>query len=1435
MVPLIQAPDGRAAAPSAAVRQVRSIEADRLGISHPAGLAFSVAANRFLVVPFPPTADGRNPSAEMVSISPREKRTGAGSVAADIANPLNFTFDNKNNSVLMLQFPENRLIEIGMTAEGDPDPRTLTSYDVQYLGLQDPQGLSVDPASGDLLVFDRAAHRIIRVAPAPGARFAGGRVTSIALQGVDLPGLRGVAFDPRTTHFYLLSPALRTLYEFAQSGAILAERNLSKFNLRDPRGLCFAPSGDLTDDPQKLSLYIADSGRTAATDGHDSRPARGSIVELSLTQPLTLAAAETTTPVALVRTIDTSQFSPPSPDPAGICYIDDTDTLLVSDSEVNEMSIFTGDNLFEMSRDGVLLATLSTLSLTTEPTGVAYNPLNRHLYFSDDNEARIIEIDPGPDGAYATADDIVSIVDSGRFDNYDPEGITFDTWRGVLFIADGVNSEVYRIDPGANGLFDGIPPDGDDQVTRFDTERLGVVDPEGIAFDSDNGLLYIIGEPAYLLAHITADGQLARMIDISAAQPFESAGLAYAPGSNNPDALNIYLTDRGWDNNVDPLENDGKIYELSLPPYTNAPPFVALPIAQIVVLPDRAQLDSRVFDDGLPNPPGALSVTWTLADGPAAVTFADAGSSETTASFAAPGLYLLRLNVTDGELTASAETTVLVVESMLAATADASVSIHDADSNLGSAHVLEAESLSDGSRQKLAYLRFEVTSLNGPAAAAYVGLKVSDPSQFGGSIHLVTDHSWEEGTITYNNKPEYDSQALDRFAAIGTGDVVLFDVSQAVGGNGTYDFTVLGGEPWSGSCAGGNDGAMGDSSDPGYNAANAAGEKIYFSQFSPIEDGIVSFLHYEEFSTAAAIRAGIYDAGGGLLSSCDEQSGTNSNPSVEMHCALEPPVCLESGQNYHLGVWVGKDGWAGTAYGGPGSGTYYNSDVTALPSSLNLPGERESGSTSIRITANNSANSFYPGITTGDVAGFFSRENPESQPTLNIYTVDANPFVANDDPDAATTPENTPVTTSNVLLNDQLTETAVINSFDPVSVNGGSVADNGDGTFLYTPALYYNGSDSFTYALSDDDGQTSTATVTVNVLPENSGLPVAVDDPEAASTSEDTPTTTSNVLLNDQLVDNATISGFSVTSATGGTLAYNGDGTFDYVPALNFSGSDSFTYTLSDDDNETSTATVTVDVIPVNDAPVADAMSIETAEDTVISGTLGAGDVDGDSLSYRLDAAASNGTANVNADGTYSYTPASSYTGEDSFSFVVNDGSVDSAPATVSILVMPLTGGTCEDGSGGIIGDSFDLGVNASNPQGETVYFSSFTPVQAGSVSYLHYEEYSTAAGVRAALYDTQGIMLAACVEQAGNNSNPSVEMHCALPQPVCLKSGQTYYLGVWVGDDRWAGSAYGGAGTGTFYNRKVSSLPSVLQLPGRRESGTTSLRMTANNSPDTF
>jgi VCBS repeat-containing protein len=225
------------------------------------------------------------------------------------------------------------------------------------------------------------------------------------------------------------------------------------------------------------------------------------------------------------------------------------------------------------------------------------------------------------------------------------------------------------------------------------------------------------------------------------------------------------------------------------------------------------------------------------------------------------------------------------------------------------------------------------------------------------------------------------------------------------------------------------------------------------------------------------------------------------------------------------------------------------------------------------------------------------------------------------------------------------------------------------GFFHYTPAANYNGTDSFTFRASDGKADSAPATVTIAVLSVNDA-PVAADD--AASTAEDTPKVIA-VQANDSDVDGDTlkVAVASVTEPGHGTVTVNDDGTLTYRPETNFFGSDSFRYRADDGAAESNEAIVTVTVKPVNDAPVAVDSSVATDEDSPLAGTLGASDVEGDALSFSLAGNGAHGTASVQPDGSYLYTPAADFYGTDSFSFRANDGSADSNAAIVRVQVLP--------------------------------------------------------------------------------------------------------------------------------------------------------------------
>ena len=242
---------------------------------------------------------------------------------------------------------------------------------------------------------------------------------------------------------------------------------------------------------------------------------------------------------------------------------------------------------------------------------------------------------------------------------------------------------------------------------------------------------------------------------------------------------------------------------------------------------------------------------------------------------------------------------------------------------------------------------------------------------------------------------------------------------------------------------------------------------------------------------------------------------------------------------------------------------------------------------------------------------------------------------------------------------------------------GGTLADNGNGTWTYTPPDSFNGQVGLAYSVSDGT-TTVAATATITVAEVNDPPTAAAD---TASTSEEAAVTilAATLLANDSDPEGDTLTLVSVQGAVGGSVALDGGGNVVFTPAANFNGMASFSYTISDGTN-TATQQVSVSVAAVNDAPVAGAAGFTTDLGVALSGALSATDIDGDALTYSLSSGPANGTATVAADGAYTYSAADGFSGADSFIFAVSDGA-ESSTAVVSITVNPanLIAGTAGD------------------------------------------------------------------------------------------------------------------------------------------------------------
>jgi len=234
---------------------------------HAAGMAFSPAATIFLMLAENGTDQPGEESANLTMISPFEELIGSANLPT-IANPINMAFDSKANRLLLFDTASQELIAIKADQDGYVDPAVLNRFEAQQFGVQNPQGMAVDPVSGALFILSGADSRIVWIKPDAQGGFDGaaalaeGRISQIGLSGLDLGALQGLAFNPTDGHLYVLNPVQLKLYEVSEAGQLVATRDMSALDLefRDPQGIVFAPSADLTDDPAQMHLFLMDSG-----------------------------------------------------------------------------------------------------------------------------------------------------------------------------------------------------------------------------------------------------------------------------------------------------------------------------------------------------------------------------------------------------------------------------------------------------------------------------------------------------------------------------------------------------------------------------------------------------------------------------------------------------------------------------------------------------------------------------------------------------------------------------------------------------------------------------------------------------------------------------------------------------------------------------------------------------------------------------------------------------------------------------------------------------------------------------------------------------------------------------------------------------------------------------------------------------------------------
>jgi len=309
----------------------------------------------------------------------------------------------------------------------------------------------------------------------------------------------------------------------------------------------------------------------------------------------------------------------------------------------------------------------------------------------------------------------------------------------------------------------------------------------------------------------------------------------------------------------------------------------------------------------------------------------------------------------------------------------------------------------------------------------------------------------------------------------------------------------------------------------------------------------------------------------------------------------------------------------------------------------------------------------------------FSYQASDGQTNGNQVTVQITVTPQNDPPVAASDSYNTSqdlsltVSAPGVLGNDSDPEGSTLTVTLVAGTANGTLSLYPTGAFAYIPNSGFTGTDQFTYTNSDGNLNSLPAVVTINISQVNTP-PVAVSD--TYSLDEDIALNISSpgVLGNDTVAENQSLSAILVQGPSHGTLTLNSNGAFLFTPYANYAGSDQFTYQVSDGQATSGTVIVSLIIQPVNDSPNASNDSYSTPANTVLSiaapGVLSNDtDIDSIALTTSLVVAAAHGDITLDPDGSFEYNPDTDYSGGDSFSYVVNDGSINSESAIVTITI----------------------------------------------------------------------------------------------------------------------------------------------------------------------
>jgi gliding motility-associated-like protein len=269
-------------------------------------------------------------------------------------------------------------------------------------------------------------------------------------------------------------------------------------------------------------------------------------------------------------------------------------------------------------------------------------------------------------------------------------------------------------------------------------------------------------------------------------------------------------------------------------------------------------------------------------------------------------------------------------------------------------------------------------------------------------------------------------------------------------------------------------------------------------------------------------------------------------------------------------------------------------------------------------------------------------------------------------PDYYITAPNTALTL-NLTANDTDSDANALSVSNMTTPSNGTLTNTG-GVISYMPNSGFIGTDVFIYTICDNGvpALCDTAYVQITITSGNNTADIAVITPEDADIS-----ICIDQYLNDLGFDIDSI-GISLLPQNGSPYYVSDDDCIAYSPDDNFNGNDNMTVLACDENGNCITVNISIEVTPMNDVPLPENDSDTTQINMPIEIAVLLNDVelDGQALTIINATNPANGTLQINANGTITYTPNSGFIGIDQFIYTVTDPLGWSGTATVTVTVL---------------------------------------------------------------------------------------------------------------------------------------------------------------------